>query len=382
MKNNQDTNPGDAGPSDEPNSNRTFLVAASALGGILFVSCICVGILFFLGQNTNAQHATGTQISGALTSQALTSTYAMSSSLTDTPLPIDTPTAVGIESPTSTPTATVGAMFTQVAISTVITSTSTPAEMISTATETNQPSPSSTPAPPNPTLSVDEQFAQVEAELKRSMTGSFSYMAPATMKLDDTFIIQLLINPSLSPDELATKIVESSGLATSTMEPGELVTNDGAAVNVISDRIEITPRMKAALMLEDLQAFDVQRLNDDDIQFVSATTPTEWQWAIKARKVGDQRIIILISRLVKIDGVESWRPVETYKADINVKVTALQRVSSLDWRWILTPIIGAALTWWAAWFWRRYDERKKKNSADPEAEPKKTTKPPQKRKRG
>ena len=232
-----------------------------------------------------------------------------------------------------------------------------------------------------PILSIEEQLAMMDAELKRYLQGSLSYTSPVTMKLDETFTVQLLLNPSLAPEELSTLLVEESGLPTSTSASGELVTGSGGVVNVVSNEIEITPRMKAVLLSEDPEAFDIQRLHDDDIQFISESTTTEWQWAIKAKKAGNQRLVIVISRLVKIDGVESWRLIETYKEDINVQVTALQRVKSWDWRWILTPIIVAMLTWLGTWFWRWYDERKKQNSANTNVKPKKTTKPSQKGKK-
>lgn len=50
----------------------------------------------------------------------------------------------------------------------------------------------------------------------------------------------------------------------------------------------------------------------------------------------------MLYRYVKYDGEEYWREVETYRSDIAVKVTLLNRLSSFGWYWI-AGILGAAL---------------------------------------
>jgi hypothetical protein len=255
-----------------------------------------------------------------------------------TPGPVISTESFGAQ---SAATATVGAAFTQAAIaqSTVFPTTNN---------AISQPISS-------PTLSIQEQFKQVDIELQRSLTGSFSYIPPKSMKLDDSFTIQLLLNPSVSPAQLATQIVEASGFATSVVQSGQLITNDGQEVNVESGLIEVTPHMKAVLMSEDPQAFEIQRLHDNDIQIVSGTFSTSWLWVIKAKKEGVQRLIIVISRLVKIDENEVWREVQTYKSDIEVKVTAVQKIKSLDWKWIVVTAFGVLMPA----FWRWYDNKQK-----------------------
>lgn len=199
-----------------------------------------------------------------------------------------------------------------------------------------------------PELSLEEQFARVDAEIKKNLPGSFSYTAPTAMNLDETFTIQLLLNPSLTPEELATLLVEESNLTTNTSVPGELVTESGEAVDIVGGIIEVTPRMKAILVSEDPEAFTVQRLHDDDVQMIGRTTTTKWQWTIKARKEGNQKLIIVISQLVKTDGKEFWYEVETYQADINVKVTLGQRIKSWDWKWLASVLLVPV-------FWKIYD---------------------------
>ena len=60
---------------------------------------------------------------------------------------------------------------------------------------------------------------------------------------------------------------------------------------------------------------------------------------------------LVIYRLVKYEGQDYWREVEAYKADIDVKVTFIQRVQSFDWKWIagfILALVGSVLgvlTW-------------------------------------
>jgi len=209
---------------------------------------------------------------------------------------------------------------------------------------------------PNQTLSLSEQLAKVDTELRNSLPGNISYIVPSAMKLDETFVIQLLINASLSSSELATENTESSGLATSVAEPGKLITDSGNVVTIQNNTIEITPNMKAILISADPQAFDIQSLHADDIQIVGSTSTTKWQWIIRAKKEGVQKLVIVIYRLIKIDGKENWREVESYKADIDVKVTFVQRVQSFDWKWIagiIITLIGIPA------LWRYIDSQKK-----------------------
>jgi hypothetical protein len=212
------------------------------------------------------------------------------------------------------------------------------------------------------TLSLEEELARVQAELDKSLKGNFKYTAPASMKLNETLMIELLLNPSLSADELGTQIVESGGLVTSTADPGVLLTTDGAEVKVFGSEVEITPLMMAVLVSEDPQAFDIQRLHTDDIQPVGKNATTTWKWLITAREAGMQKLVLVIYKEVKIDNNGFWPPVETYRADINVNVPFVQRLLMLDWKWIAGVLATALLI---PAFWRWYDQRKKQNDQAP-----------------
>jgi hypothetical protein len=177
---------------------------------------------------------------------------------------------------------------------------------------------------------------QVDAQLRQMMAGSLAYNAPSSMQLDEARTIQLLMSPSLSPDQLATQLSESGTVITAT--------------------VNVTPRMRAELRSADPQAFVIQALHADAEQLLSTTEPTEWRWTITARKDGLQDLTLTVYRLVEYNGKDYWREV-SYKHDIQVQVTILQRLQQLNWEW-LVGLAATGLLIPAIWRW--IDQRQQK----------------------
>jgi hypothetical protein len=131
-------------------------------------------------------------------------------------------------------------------------------------------------------------------------------------------------------------------------EPGDVQT---------SANVEITPQMKAELISADPDALAITPLHDDPIQVISGTQTTKWSWFVTAKKEGTQKLSLVIYRLVKYENKEDWRVVETYKADINIKVTLLNRLRALGWEWIVGPIIALlAIAAFRRWYGQRKPE--------------------------
>ena len=196
--------------------------------------------------------------------------------------------------------------------------------------------PGATEVPPTEQVSpeapsLDEQMAQIDSVLKQTLSASIAYNKPESMNLDQTVTIELLLNPSLSPEALSTQVTETGQVA--------------------STSIQITPRMKALLVANDSTAFVIQPIHDNPEQLVSSTDTTRWAWLVTAKEGGTQRLTLVIYRLVKYEGQDYWREVEAYKADIDVKVTFIQRMQSFDWKWIagfILALVGSVLgvlTW-------------------------------------
>jgi len=131
-------------PPPEESSNRTFLIAAGLLAGIVLLSLACLAAVYFFGIQPNRatanQQAAALATQNAQVQQALTATAAAASLATPTEEePTDTPVlAEATSTPAATPlvtdtteplTATVGAALTQAAIAqltVVATSTALP----------------------------------------------------------------------------------------------------------------------------------------------------------------------------------------------------------------------------------------------------------------
>jgi hypothetical protein len=174
------------------------------------------------------------------------------------------------------------------------------------------------------------------------------------MKLNETATIELLLNPSVEPAVLATQITQA----------GEVVTAS----------VEITPRMKAVLLPQTQEAFFIQPLHDNAEQLISTTETTKWSWDVTAKLGGVHRLTLVIYRLITVDGSDNWRIVESYRSDIDVKVSMAQRFLMLDWKWIAGILLTALLI---PAFWRWMDQRSK--STEPDPKPKRASKGQRKR---
>jgi len=183
---------------------------------------------------------------------------------------------------------------------------------------------------------LEAELAQIDQALQQSLQASLAYNAPASMRLGETVAVELLISPSVSEQELGEQITEGGEVATST--------------------IEVTPRMKVELKAAEKDAFEIEPVHDSPEQLLSAMEPTKWSWWVTAEKSGVQHLTLVVYRMIKYDEQEYWREVETYRADIEVKVTLGQRLLMLDWKWILGILLTAILI---PAFWRWIDKKKK-----------------------
>ncbi len=176
----------------------------------------------------------------------------------------------------------------------------------------------------SPGDSIEGTLAEIDAQLRNTMRGNIAHSAPSSMHVEETAEISLLISPSLSPDDLETRITESGV--------------------VITDVINITPWMRAELISPNQDAFSIAALHGDAQQPLSTVEPTEWKWLITAEEGGDQKLILVISRLVEVEDRESWRLVEEYRYPIDVDVSVEARLRNLvtglwDIKWWIGGIV-------------------------------------------
>jgi hypothetical protein len=193
------------------------------------------------------------------------------------------------------------------------------------------------PQPP----SLDEQLAKIDEILKQSVAASIAYNAPSEMHLNETVTVQLLLNPSLTEQELKKQV----------SEPGPIHS---------SGNVSVTPRTRAELITQDPDAFTINQIPENPEQLINPNGTTEWKWLLTARKEGQQTLTLVIYRLVQYEGRDYWLNVQSYKADINVNVTLGQRVQFIDWKWWVGVLVTAILI---PAFWRWVDHRKRDEAA-------------------
>jgi hypothetical protein len=201
------------------------------------------------------------------------------------------------------------------------------------------------PVIPTAPVALVAQFAEIDNLLKSTIESSIAYNKPEKMKLEETVSIELLINPSISSEELSNEIREGGAIGTGT--------------------VEISPRMSAYLYTYDSSALIVQPLHNDPEQLIGKTSTTNWSWSIKAIQGGTHTLTLVIFRLVKYDGKDYWREVKSYQSDIQVTVSFGQMLKSLDWKWVL-PTVATALLIPGLWRW--YERRSKENNMNKETE--------------
>jgi TIR domain len=199
----------------------------------------------------------------------------------------------------------------------------------------------SPPETSNPTnidgsSSVQEKLQQIDQVLGQSVQSSIAYNVPNTVTLDNSVTIELLLNPSVTPTQLASQITENGVVETAI--------------------IDITPMMKAELIPQTEEALIVRPIHADAVQIVSNLETTRWAWLVTGKKSGPQKMILVIYRLVKFEGQEYWREVKSYQSEINVEITLGQRLQSLGGVWLAGALIAIVLL---AFLWRGYEQGRK-----------------------
>ncbi len=242
--------------------------------------------------------------------------------------------------------------------------------------ETTRQAPSATPAPPQtptPPPDISTALRTVDRQLQNNLQANLAFNKPESMVKGSTVIIELLLNPLASEADLATEVVSRGNFATSTAEPGQLVSPGGSELEIATGQVEITDRMKAVLASQDPDAFEIRAQHDAPEQVISTLDTTKWRWSVTSKKEGSQALKLVLYRLIKYEGQDYWREVKTYDAQIVVEVTPLQRVETiLDWKIIslvLLPLLVAG-------FWRLIDSWSNPSTAKP-----KIPEPPRPKKR-
>lgn len=168
--------------------------------------------------------------------------------------------------------------------------------------------------------SIDEILSELQ-------TANIAYNTPEAMNLDETSVIELVLSPSQSTEELR-KMVQA---------PGKVVMESGIKV---SEEIE-------AELTADPTAFKITPTTLTR-QTIPHDEATRWKWDVTPLKSGTQKLSLTINIIIDNNGKEQKRTVQTYEKDIYVKVSVTRRVAKVitnnwDWIWkvLVLPLAGA-----------------------------------------
>lgn len=193
------------------------------------------------------------------------------------------------------------------------------------------PAPVAAPSSRLPDLLPDK----LEAEMK----ANIAFNTPETMHYDETKPIQLLLDPVRTLDEVKA-LVEEQG-------------------QVVGAEIDITPRMQASLKGEGFKIVPIS----PEMQAVLTRKSTEWRWDVTPtiKENTTLSLYLSINMVMKVDGAETSRMVESFRREIKVNVTPQDRVTMLldalggEWKWLLGTIFLPLLIWW---YKQRNDKKK------------------------
>lgn len=198
--------------------------------------------------------------------------------------------------------------------------------------------PDSAPRAPSSTL---DSLLPVE-KMTEEMRANIAFNTPATMHYDETHPIQLFLDPVRTLEEVKA-MVEEQG-------------------QVVGAEIDITPRMQASLKGEGFRIVPIS----PEIQAVLTNKSSEWRWDVTptVKENTTLSLYLSINMIMKVDGAETSRMVQSFRREIKVSVTpkgwldiALDAFGG-EWKWLLGTIFIPLFIWW-------FNQRKPKKDQEP-----------------
>ena len=179
-------------------------------------------------------------------------------------------------------------------------------------------------ASPSPNANTNTSFS---SKLKGDANVVFT--TPASMKMEETKDVELLVSPSESVEKLKETLSEPGSSGSGTTKYAE--------------------RMEAQLAGT---GFDITPIGPA-IQPVEDNSTTTWKWQIKPKDGGAQRLDLTLNAVLN-DGKDK-RMERTFHRDILINVSFTQRATTfigrlkdVQWLWvaIIVPLAGAIYGWW------------------------------------
>jgi hypothetical protein len=168
--------------------------------------------------------------------------------------------------------------------------------------------------------------SEVDRLLDEMQSANIAFNVPSSLGYGRTSGIKLELSAKKAPEELAGMI----------HEPGATETAS----------VKISNEMDARLTGEGFQITAVR----PERQAVSANGVTQWNWDIKPKQLGPQRLHLTLDAVMKIDNHESTYTLQTFDRTIGVNVVWPETLISFFgkyWQWVCTAVVFPVVAWLA-----------------------------------
>ena len=158
--------------------------------------------------------------------------------------------------------------------------------------------------------------------------GNIAYSPPSNMDFQQSKVIELLLSPSKSIEELQKELERNK--------------------KTEGDRIKISNQMEAQLSGRN---FLIEALTPD-VQAVGRERTTRWAWEVTPTDHGVQPIHLTISAHIAVNGTDRPLVLRTYDRHVEVEITTSQHILGFlekNWQWLWAAILVPVATF----FWRR-----------------------------
>ena len=171
-------------------------------------------------------------------------------------------------------------------------------------------------------------LAVVDGILDKLPFGNISFNAPGALNIDDTAIIELVLDLTKPIEELK-KMVEGAG------------EKEGARIRV-SDQMEA--RLSGSSFAITAVTPEEQAVTHDDV--------TQWKWEVKPKAEGRQHLHLTLSALLQVNGANTRRAIRTFDKEISIEIRWEQQALSFlksNWQWLWVTLLVPV----AGWLWKK-----------------------------
>lgn len=195
----------------------------------------------------------------------------------------------------------------------------------------------------SPTTMEPPTSLNIVEEIEKNLEwGNIAFNTPKKMKLGETKIIELLLSPTKSAQELQSSLRSHE--------------------KVESETIQISNRMEANLSGS---GFKIEALMPQE-QAISRGKTTQWSWEITPTKDGNQNLHLTLSAIIIVSNQKSPLVVETFDKTIEVDVSMDQHISNFvasNWQWLWASIFVPLFPFIWKWYQKKWGKKQPPNNS-------------------